>query len=61
MEVREGVRLGVKDELVVGHKDTVGAMESVDESVGVGEEDTHREGEGVTVGRAEGVPGLEGQ
>lgn len=61
MEVREGVRLGVIGELGVGHKDPVGAVESVDEIVGVGEEDKHREGEGVIVGRAEGDPVLEGQ
>lgn len=61
VEVREGVRLGVIDELGVGHKDPVGAAESVDEIVGVGEEDEHREGEGVIVCRAEGDPVLEGQ
>ena len=51
----------VNDELGVGHIDPVEAIESVDESVGVGEEDKHREGEGVIVCRAEGDPVLEGQ
>ena len=44
----------VNDELGVGHKEPVGAVESVGDSVGVGEEVKHREGEGVT-GKCEAV------
>lgn len=54
------MRLGVNDELEVDHVDTVGTIEKVIEILGVGEEDKHREGERVRVGRVDNVPELEG-
>ena len=51
----------VNDELGVDHIDRVGTIEKESESVGVGEEDKHREGERERVPRADSVPELEGQ